>query len=292
MEKIVEIASSLDYQNLAAVEKLKYKPILAKEIATVTKLFTIATSATNLHRLVKKSDIQNKDKLLSYLSKITNTTNGLLGSEALEKADVKKAIEKMQARYVKAMKIVSENLQPIVDKNVSSVSYAELEELEAEIKEEANADEMKEIKKILSDSASVIKGLQSHAGKLPSEKTNKPFVLVRVPVVAISNLSSDNFKAGGFNIQPIGNYSILHDQLVVGINPDMLEDTPADKFVDSIIKGLSSQTNIKFAKMSNPKPYANSGLIYYWLVSEPSINQVRQRSGKNFSINKWGFAFN
>lgn len=292
MEKIVEIASSVDYQNLASVEKLKYKPIIAKETAAVASLFSLATSASNLYKTVKKSDIENKDKLMSYLSKISNTVNGLIDSENLEKSAVKKSIEKLHSRVAKAMSIVSKNLKPIVEKNVSTVSFEELEEIAAETKVEASLDEMKEIKKVLLDNASVIKGYQSHGNSMPSEPPSNAFVLIRKPIVAISNLSSDNFKAGGFSIEPVGNYTILNDQLLVGINPKKLDGTPVDTFVDSIIKGLASQTNMKYAKMTNPKPYLNSGLIYYWLVTEHSINQVRQRSGKNFSINKWGFAFN
>lgn len=299
MSKIMEIAGSNDYRNLSVVNELKYKPIIKQEVKAMTKVFTLATSTTALYKQVKKSDLPNKKDIMKYLSKVTNTLNGLIENENLDKETVKACIEKLQKRTAKVVKLVGANLKPIIEKHVTSVTHEELEVLASEAKEETSAIDEKEIRQLLRDNSHIIKDMQTYSNHLPA-KSDKPFIFAKVPVVAISALSSDNFKEAGFDVKPLTNYSILMDQVVIGINPKNISEDktkPAslgdiEKYIDMLVKAVEQKQNTKYVKMDKPKPYRDSGLIYFWIVPEKNINQMRSNTGKNFSVNKWGFAFN
>ncbi len=286
--KIEELASSQDYKSLGVIDKLSSTRILAKELKTQTNLFTIATASTNLAKDLKSSTLENKDEIISNLQKIANTVNGLIESSNLDKDTARKHIKKLKKRAGKITAQVGSNLKTLLDNKVYAISFEDLEKLKANLDE----DHQEEIDKILDQNASAIKNLQKHASNLPTSKdASKSFILASVPIVAISPLSQKDFTAGGFSVSPLGMYSVLDTQLVIGINPDKLDGIAIDKYLGMIVKGLENQSGMRYIVMSHPKPYKSSGLIYYWIVEEKLVNRLRSQSGKTFLVNKWGFAF-
>ena len=70
--------------------------------------------------------------------------------------------------------------------------------------------------------ADVIKKNDTEASKVLPLKS-KPFLLVRVPVVPLgSSLSTEKLPQLGFKSESLSGYPIIHNQLVLGINPKML----------------------------------------------------------------------
>lgn len=287
--KIQDLVGNEYFKSLAAINKLSSSRIARKEPKTVAKLFSLVTSTVNLCKEVKKSDIEDKDVILSNLVKIANTVNGLLESPTLEREEVKAHIKKMKKRSSEVSNVVLSNLRTLVDNKVYAISFDDLEKVKSNLQD----DDKQEIEKVLDANESIIRNLQKHSNSLPNTTGNPAsFTLARVPVVAISPLSQKDFSIGGFVVSPLGQYSVLNDQLVIGINPEKIDkDTTLDKYLNMVVKSLENQQGQKFFIMTNPKPYRNSGFIYYWVIEEKLINRVRSNTGKNFLVNKWGFAF-
>lgn len=286
--KTQELASLGEYKNLSIASNLRASKLVSKDTKTSVKLFTLVTAATNLHKVVKKSELKEKDSVLSALVKIGNTVNGLIETAELSKEDAKKHIKKLQKRVATIESVVNAELKELYNEEVSAVTFEDMQKLTAAV----HVDDQKEIEKILDANSATIKGLQHHAQKLPSTKdATKTFIVAKVPVIAVTPLTKENFKEGGFDVDIIGRYPVLNDQLVIGINPDTLGGVSMHKYAEMVVKGLENRTGTEYILMDNPKHYSNSGLMYYLLLPVKQANRTAKHAGRSFSIPKWGFAF-
>lgn len=83
--------------------------------------------------------------------------------------------------------------------------------------------------------ADVIKKNDAESHKVAPLK-DKPFLLARVPVIPLgSSLSTEKLPQLGFKSESLSGYPIIHNQLVLGINPKMMAshgDAEADRFAE------------------------------------------------------------
>lgn len=288
--KTVEIANLQDYKNLQLVNKLNSEAIERASIKQQTNLFTIATSAQNLHKLIKKSELseETKKSVLSTISKIANTVNGILETADIKKSDVKPLIKKLKSRVSKIESTITSHIDELYKSEVSAITFEDVQKLTAS----TTAETKKEIDKAIDSNLNLIKTLQHHSQTLPTSKSEvtSTFRLAKLPIVAISNLTSEDFKSGGFAVEKLGAYSILKDQLVIGINPESAEGGLTN-YLKMVVNSLSHKTNDKYIIMPNSVSYKTSGLLYFWIVPEKEADRLLHNTGKSFSVNKWGFAF-
>lgn len=155
--------------------------------------------------------------------------------------------------------------------------------------------------------------VQKHAGestKLAPIK-DKPFVIARVPVVPADGiLSGEKLARLGFSTENLGGYTVIHNQIVIGINPKtLLSFGKSDDFKVSTIKGervaeavreeldrlrrkLQKTTKVKLQLVSD-KAYSYGSGTWFWLMSDRDLDMLaRAFPGNHIKIGRWGFAFN
>lgn len=149
----------------------------------------------------------------------------------------------------------------------------------------------------------------SQEGKaLPSVK-GKAFAVARVPVVVIPAkgvLDVALLKRDGFKVDQISDYALIHNQLVLGINPQELiklnkgqreegKEIPRSKWLEAATKVkaiIEKQLKIKLA-IVDEKPYGAAGGAWFWLIPIREISLLKNAfPGKAVHVKSWGFAFN
>lgn len=149
----------------------------------------------------------------------------------------------------------------------------------------------------------------SKEGKaLPSVK-GKAFAIARVPVVVIPAkgfLDVDALKRGGFKVDRISDYALIHNQLVLGINPQELiklnkgqreqgKEIPRSQWLAAATKVkaiIEKQLKVKLA-IVDEKPYGAAGGAWFWLMPDREIVLLKNAfPGKAVHVKSWGFAFN
>jgi len=132
----------------------------------------------------------------------------------------------------------------------------------------------------------------------------RPFVLTRVPVIPLSKgpLNVSVLQKVGFKTDMVSGYTVMHNQLVLGVNKQMLElkkggisrviDTKVvlDKALE-VKKMVEKQTGAKYQFVTE-KPYGASGGAWFWLMTERDLNLfAKSFPGGHVKLERWGFAF-
>lgn len=159
--------------------------------------------------------------------------------------------------------------------------------------------------------------------KLPS-LSGKPFVVGRAPVsfglqsknyTGIGDLDTAKLSHSGFKVDTLYGYSVMHNQLVIGVSKLALEDTPkikvkVNKFkdgkpvtvvkrreatyldvVNNLKKQIENQTKQKYTLVSDLS-YGYQGGSWFWLM--PTVDADRFAKafpGGHLKLPRWGFAF-
>lgn len=186
------------------------------------------------------------------------------------------------------------------NKDISSISFkdpiSKISELKAnlESKLDSTVDNseywdkaQKEIKKIIDNSEQQSKNLNLIS--------KKDFVVARIPIIPVGDrpLSADKLKKAGLKAEDLAGYTVLYNQIVVGINKSAKEtfrEKDVSKILDKIISNLESVTNEDLYLVTNEgNPY--KGAIWYWLANKYEINSILKSAGGHIKIKHWGFSF-
>jgi len=157
----------------------------------------------------------------------------------------------------------------------------------------------------------VIQQTAEESKKLASLK-DKDWVVSRMPVIPLAKasnkaatgyLSVDALKRAGIKAESLGGYPVLHNQLVIGINPKAVGLTEAQKkagksiprekwlaVADAIRKLLQKQMKQKY-QFVDERAYGAAGGAWFWLMPERELDLFASAfPGKAVTLTNWGFA--
>ncbi|BAG41448.1 hypothetical protein [Ralstonia phage phiRSL1] len=126
-------------------------------------------------------------------------------------------------------------------------------------------------------------------------------VVTRAPIIPIApGLEAVKLKAQGFNVQDMGGYPVIHDQLVLGVSRKAVEATNGGKAPkpDSFFKMAASLKRQLEKRMKqklvfvDEKSHGAHGGSWFWLMKERDADQLaRAFPSKQIKIQRFGFAF-
>lgn len=154
------------------------------------------------------------------------------------------------------------------------------------------------------NAADVIQKHSHKAADLASIST-KAFVVARAPIaLGDEKFSAERMARSGFNVESLGGYPVISDQLVIGINPrfalgDHAGAVKGEKAsqvlraeMDRLRKMLQKRMNQKLNLVSD-KAYSFKSGTWFWLMTDDDINRLAKVSpGNRVQVPRWGFAFN
>jgi hypothetical protein len=137
---------------------------------------------------------------------------------------------------------------------------------------------------------------------------DKAFAIARVPIVVIPSkgfLNTEALSQSGFKADSVGGYAVIHNQLVLGINPKELiklnkgqreqgKEIPREKWLeaaDRVKKLIERQQKIKLTFVVD-RPYGGGGGAWFWLMPEREASLLKNAfPGRAINVKQWGFAF-
>jgi hypothetical protein len=273
--------------------KIHTDGIMAQDEKTKGRMNTFASVTKVLEGQIREtfSSSSARSDLLVGISKIYNNTMAaiqLAGDQEYTKEEAKKYISTQRNRLPKVEKIVASLYEKKAKKELAKAegkgSYSSQEAAAGRVLD------------IINQGGPVIQSMAEYKKMLPSSAGSKDsFIITRVPIVAITNpiVTKEEFEAGGFDAESIGNYCVLQDQLVVGINANLLKGEKKDpeKFRKWVIEHLEDKLKKKLVEVGSPIGFGASGFTYVWLIPEKEIDRFRSRNSKPLHPKEWGMAF-
>jgi len=152
---------------------------------------------------------------------------------------------------------------------------------------DASEEAYRRAEKIIEQNAGEVKRLESIK--------DRPFVVVRVPIVPIADpfINSEKLKKMGVHVEDLAGYPLIHNQMVIGINREILEkkgrkvQKPIEA-ADEILAMLRKQTGRKLVMVVD-KPNPAKGALWYWIAPQEFVNKLMQAAGNRLNIQRWGF---
>lgn len=124
----------------------------------------------------------------------------------------------------------------------------------------------------------------------------KAVIVVDLPIIPIieGGVFVQDLLSAGIAAEPIGGYSVLLKQRIIGISPKMLETGgySKERYIKLVIDQLNARSKQEYALvMEQPFADKKTQMYYYWVMPTAQINVMLTAGGKQASINNWGFAF-
>jgi hypothetical protein len=120
---------------------------------------------------------------------------------------------------------------------------------------------------------------------LPRLTEEKPFVLARVPVIPVANMSHAKLQGRDFKVTNVGGYLMMNDQIVLGISPKQGFDA-----ANRIRMEIRKQTKQKLVFVDE-RPTGHNGALWYWLMHESDLQQFMAAFPNNtLKVQSWGLA--
>jgi hypothetical protein len=275
-------------------ELVKLKAKLEKAVLKVSKLYVVE-KPEQLKRLTaalksitaimqSKPPLGVSKCLKASANELTSLREGVFIGAAVDK----KALSIIACH--KAVKQVDELISS-TQKAIANVGQ----------EDEVRAAESEE--KELQDFGKVLKQTQKEAQNI-SALQSKPFVLTRVPVVPLTkgSLNTSALQRAGFQVDKVSDYTVFHNQLVLGINKSFLElrKGAIERQIDpkkimakatEVKKMIEKQTGQKYFFVLD-KPYGAVGGSWFWLMTERDLKAFAKVFPGGFvKIDRFGFAF-
>lgn len=155
----------------------------------------------------------------------------------------------------------------------------------------------------------IIRNLKE-SSKLP-DISKKLFTVARAPVVVVTSTTGfvrkgqpsmfvdrNKLANSGFKVEAIDGYAILHDQLVVGINPALIPTGAKGKkefntqhaFAE-VLSNLKRTTKKNYSAVISAS-HTYKGGVWFWVMTEAELNLFSKAfPGGHPTLNEWGFAF-
>jgi len=244
----------------------------------ILRLDKVYNSTISMVDLISRDDVDRKE-IASYLSKASSRSSKLVKNfKALVEARAKKEQSKNKQL---------ESAAGVFD-YYSSKNY-----------NDGKPERTDSVLEVINKSEGAISEYQKYARQLPATEADSlrmgDFILQKMPIVAMTETiaTPQDFEKGGFTVKPIGFYSVLENQLVLGIHANRLKTKKVDPetFKTYVIEKLQRELGKRLVVIGKPMGYKNSGYIYYWLVPEQNVDRFRNRTHKPLTIKQWHFAF-
>ncbi len=143
----------------------------------------------------------------------------------------------------------------------------------------------------------IIKKNAESAKQLTSIR-NRPFTVVRMPIVVVSDpqMNVDLLKKHGINAVDLAGYPMLQNQMVLGISSKAMtkEGRKAKKVEDvaeELLELIRKQTKRKLRIVDNT-PARAQGAVWFWLADERELNAMFRSARNRLNIKRWGFGAN
>lgn len=150
---------------------------------------------------------------------------------------------------------------------------------------------------IINKAGPTIQHYQKYASMMPHSAVDakKKFIILRAPVVAITNpiVSAEEYDKGGFTSTPVGFYSVIENQLIVGVNALLLKDQQinVEEFRKFVLETAGHKMNTRLITLGKPIGYKNSGYSFSWVIPEKELDHFRSMTHKVLTPTEWGWAF-
>jgi len=128
---------------------------------------------------------------------------------------------------------------------------------------------------------------------------NRPFTLVRVPIVVIAEpgLSVEKLRKLGIGADDIAGYTLLRDQMVLGVSKKAFAENKKrgkrdiQGFVEELLVMLKKQTKKNLVLVDKNSSHAKDAL-WFWVADEKDINRFFNSAKGRLNIKRWGFGMN
>jgi len=265
-------------------DKLKEYPkteLRDKNVLRLDKTYNSVMSALDLYQ----NDEIDKKEFASFFAKAISRLNKI--SSSIDNLNLEKAKKEEKKKENQGKKGVALAAKSIFD-HYDSKDYED-----APPKEDS-------IMKLLNDAGSAINTYQKYSRQLPATEveSNKmgDFIIHRMPILALTNplVTSDEYEKAGFITKRIGYYAVVENQLVVGIHSNKIKTTKKidpKTYLAFLKSKIEREMHTTYQVVGQPTGYKNSGYIYFWLVPERNIDQLRVKAHKPLTVKQWHFAF-
>lgn len=170
----------------------------------------------------------------------------------------------------------------------------------------------KTLEKLLENAPHLIKKY-SKSSKLLSEIHAKKFIMARgIPVIPLTTpiMSYDELRKMHFPVDRIGQYTVLENQIVLGLNVNWANSVKQEtkrkpaQMAEFIVKQMNSRTGNRYLILG-PAYHHKRGL-YFWIAPQHHVDLMLKATGglkkdrkgaeyvpmnKRLVVDKWGFAF-
>lgn len=144
--------------------------------------------------------------------------------------------------------------------------------------------------------ATIFDGYAHFSADMPStyarKYKNAAMVLLKLPVIPIvASYSTKAFDRINLKYKVIGDYIVLEEQLVLGINRPMLakSDYTEDEYVETAIAQINKRLGRRYVKAYERHAVGAYGFLYYWLMEERILDVVLRAT--HGGADAWGFPF-
>lgn len=283
--------------------------LVNQDLDTLSSLRTVCATLEVARNLLKddfaKSDL--RDENILRLDKVYNSTVSMIDLVSRDEIDRKEAAEYLSKCVSRTEKLVK-GYAKLVEARTKKATKRTLDIENAagvfdyyktEDYTDGKPEKTDTVIEVINKSAGAISEYQKYARQLPATEADSlkmgDFILQRMPIVAMTDpiATPEDFTKGGFVVKPIGFYSVLENQLVLGIHTNRLKNKNIDPktYQTYVIEKLEREVHTKLIAIGKPMGYKNSGYTYYWLVPEKTVDNFRTRAHKPLTVKQWHFAF-
>lgn len=291
------------------VASVKASKILEQDLDTIADLRYVCATLEIARALLKEDFPKSslRDETILRLDKVYNSTASIMDLVARDEIGRKEAAAYLGKAATRTSKLIK-NYKELVEARAKK-AQSQNKELESAAGvfdyyntkdyDEGKPGKVDSVIEVINKSAGAIAEYQKYARQLPATEADSlrmgDFILQKMPIVAMTDpiATPQDFEKGGFTVKPIGFYSVLENQLVLGIHSNRLKEKKVDPetFKTYVIEKLQRELGNRLVVVGKAMGYKNSGYIYYWLVPEKNVDRFRNRAHKPLTVKQWHFAF-
>lgn len=301
------------------IDKLKASKQLLLGLSAPSTLRQKVKVLSELRDVVKSAVLDTKDKeVKSRLAKIHNVADSLIGGLSTQEYTKKhvsafrlKALDRLNSLIRVEVASPSDKPRKKTEAEERSESLLGDDDFDEQVEKHSNKSE-KNLDKLLEKAPSLIKKY-SRASKLLTEIYSKKFILAKgIPVVPLTTpiMSFDELKKMQFPVDKIGQYTVIEDQMVLGINVRWAKQIKKDtkrtpsQFAEDMVKQMNARTNKHFMILG--PAYGHKVGFFFWIAPEHQVDLMIKATGglrkakkggdhvpmnKRLVVTRWGFAF-
>jgi len=268
-------------------------------------------------------DRESKKSITTFYNKLDSLIGGLrtLDYSSTDVAALKNRASSRLREIIelagKEFKIGPVGPSPIWKRYDAEKDQLPEEQLKNEQYYQKRLDSEKQLENLIKDVPNLLKRYSKNEKDL-NLLIAKNFIFARVPIIPLTTppLLVDELKKFGFQVQTLGGYAVLENQLVLGLNFNFLKQLQEDKatknkkpvdIAEMIVGQLNKSSGKNYQILGDEKNPSHSHKTgsYFWLVPARMVNLMIQSTGtkvktnqgggiakaQRLTVKQWGFAF-